>query len=167
VMHVRLALRHRLPPPAALPRPDWATRQTHAALTWLLIAAMLGVWLSTRRGSEPDVAAGWWYGIAGLVGFLSQVIAGMQGRLVPMYAWYGAFEAGGHTPPPIAVHALPSPRLARLIFLTWTIGVPALAAGLAGEHARTIRLASSILLLGVVLNGAQLARTFARARTAA
>jgi hypothetical protein len=167
VMHVRLALRQRLPPPVALPRPDWATRQTHAALIWLLIAAMFGVWLSIRRGVEPGVAAGWWYGIAGLVGFLSQVIAGMQGRLVPMYAWYGAFEAGGHTPPPIAAHALPSPALARLIFLTWTIGVPALAAGLAGQHARTIRIASSILLMGVVLNGAQLARTFARARTAA
>jgi len=29
VIHVRLAIQRKLPPPAALPRPDWATWQTH------------------------------------------------------------------------------------------------------------------------------------------
>jgi hypothetical protein len=113
VIHVRLALKDKLPPPAALPRPDWATWQTHVALMWLLIAAVLGPVLSFGGTAAWRVAAGWVYGIAGLIGFLGQVIAGMQGRLVPLYAWYGAFEAGGHTPPPVAVHALASHRATR------------------------------------------------------
>lgn len=158
VMHVRLALRQRLPGPSALPRPDWATRQTHVALVWLVVSAALGVFVSLPAGRWL-LPAGWYYGTAGLVGFLAQVIVGMQGRLVPMYAWYGAFEAAGHKPPPVAAHALTSPALARLVFTTWAIGVPALAVGLARAHPPAIAAGSAILLAGVVLNAAQLART--------
>jgi hypothetical protein len=164
VAHVRLALKDKLPPPAALPRPDWATWQTHVALGWLLIAAVLGPVLSLGGAAAWRVTAGWWYGVAGLVGFLAQVIAGMQGRLVPMYAWYGAFEAGGHTPPPIAVHALASHRLARWNFFVWTAGVPALAVGLGSRSSVVIAVASVTMLAGVLLNAAQLVRTYTRSR---
>ncbi len=163
VMHVRLALKDKLPPPAALPRPDWATWQTHVALLWLVIAAALGLLLSPGGTGEWRVTAGWWYGIAGLIGFLAQVIAGMQGRLVPMYAWYGAFEARGHTPPQIGVHALASHPLARWIFIAWTAGVPALALGLAAEWHTVITAGSLTILAGVLLNAWQLAGTFVRA----
>lgn len=165
VLHVRLALRDKLPPPAALPRPDWATWQTHVALLWLLIAAVAGPLLSFGGAGEWRVSVGWWYGVAGLIGFLAQVIAGMQGRLVPMYAWYGAFEAGGHTPPAVAVHALASHRLARWIFIVWTAGVPLLALGLATAWTAVIAAASVTMLAGVLLNGWQLAGTWVRSRS--
>ena len=165
VIHVRLALKDKLPPPAALPRPDFATWQTHVALLWLLVAATLGLVLSRGGTAEWRITAGWWYGIAGLLGFLAQVIAGMQGRLVPMYAWYGAFEAGGHTPPPVAVHALASHPLARWIFITWTAGVPLLAIGLAAQSRGIISAASLVMLAGILLNAWQLAGTWVRARS--
>ncbi len=164
VAHVRVALKDKLPPPAALPRPDWATWQTHVALMWLLVAAVLGPVLSIGGTAAWRVTAGWWYGVAGLVGFLAQVIAGMQGRLVPMYAWYGAFEAGGYTPPAIAVHALASHRLARWNFVIWTAGVPALALGLGSRSSMVIAAASVTMLAGVLLNAAQLVRTYTRSR---
>ena len=164
VVHVRLALKDKLPPPAALPRPDWATWQTHVALLWLAIAAILGPLLSFGGTASWRVAVGWWYGVAGLIGFLAQVIAGMQGRLVPMYAWYGAFEAGGYTPPPVTVHRLASHRLALWTFTVWTAGPPALATGLAAQSPALITAASALMLLGVVVNAAQLARTYFRAR---
>ena len=167
VVHVRLALQQKLPPPAALPRPDWATRQTHVALLWLLVAAVLGPVLSVGGGGSWRIAMGWWYGVAGIIGFLAQVIAGMQGRLVPMYAWYVAFEAGGRTPPPHSVHTLASPPLARAIFVTWTAGVPALAFGLAAERLTIISAASGLMLAAVLLNGAQLALTHSRSRKSA
>jgi len=164
VAHVRLALRHKLPPPAALPRPDWATWQTHVALMWLLVAALLGVLLSFGGTGEWRLAAAWCYGVAGLVGFLAQVIAGMQGRLVPMYAWYGAFEAGGHTPPTLPAHALASHPLARWLFVAWTVGVPTLGAGLALQSVTLVRGASWLMLGAVLLNAVQLATTYARSR---
>lgn len=164
VVHVRLALEKKLPPPAALPRPDWATRQTHVALMWLFVAAMLGPALSFGGSGDWRITAGWWYGVAGLIGFLAQVIAGMQGRLVPMYAWYVAFEAGGHAPPAVAVHALASHRLARWIFIVWTAGIPALAIGLASQSHVLITAASVTMLTGTLLNAAQLTRTYVRAR---
>jgi hypothetical protein len=126
---------------------------------------VLGPVLSFGGTAAWRVAAAWVYGVAGLIGFLGQVIAGMQGRLVPMYAWYGAFEAGGHMPPLVAVHALASHRLARWNFIVWTAGVPALALGLSSQSTPIIAAASATLLAGVLLNAAQLVRTYARSRS--
>ena len=44
--HVRDIVKRKLPPPAALPRPDWATWQTHVAFGWLLLAAITGLVLT-------------------------------------------------------------------------------------------------------------------------
>jgi hypothetical protein len=154
VVHVRIALRHKQPPPAALPRPDWATWQTHVALLWLLVAAGAGVFVSWP-GRDVAVGASWLYGTAGLIGFLAQVIAGMQGRLLPMHAWYAAFDAAGRKPPSRSAHTLASPRLAQLMFVCWTMGVPALAFGLARVNASMVRVGSAILLAAVVVGALQ------------
>ena len=153
-IHVRLALRHKLPPPAALPRPDWATWQTHVALLWLLVAAGTGLYI-TWPGGGPAVAAGWLYGTAGLIGFLAQVITGMQGRLLPMHAWYAAVDAAGRKPPSRSAHTLASPRLARLNLYCWTTGVPTLVLGLMRVSPSIVRIAGVILFAGVVLGALQ------------
>lgn len=154
VIHVRIALRHKLPPPAALPKPDWATRQTHVALLWLLVAGGAGVYI-TWPTHGPAVTAGWLYGTAGLIGFLAQVIAGMQGRLLPMQAWYAAFNAAGRKPPARSAHVLASPRLAQLNLFCWAIGVPTLALGLTRVSPSMIRIAGAILSGGVLLGALQ------------
>ena len=154
VIHIRLALRHKLPSPAALPRPDWATWQTHVALLWLLIAGGAGLYL-TWPNHGPAIAASWLYGTAGLIGFLAQVITGMQGRLLPMHAWYAAFNAAGRKPPARSAHVLASPLLARLNLYCWTIGVPMLALGLMRVSPSMVRIASVTLLAGVVVGAWQ------------
>jgi hypothetical protein len=105
----------------------------------------------------------WMYGIAGLVGFLGQIIPGIAGRLLPMYAWYRAFEHKGG-PPDRAAHDLPDPRFARPIFVAWTLGVPALAWGLAGASEALITAGAALLLAAVVLGGAYLAFMLREAR---
>lgn len=154
-MRVRKIVAHRLPPPAALPRPDWATWQTHVAFVWLLVAAALGVLLSLHVGTRLTVELAWLYGTLGLIGFLAQIIVGIQGRLLPMHGWYRGFEAGGMRPPARSVHVLARPRLARLVFLAWTAGVPLLAAGLVATSSPAIATGSALLLAGVVLNAVQ------------
>jgi hypothetical protein len=164
VIHVRLVLRHRLPPPAALPRPDWATRQTHMALLWLLVATGLGLFLALPGPADRVSTWGWTYGTAGLIGFLAQVIVGMQGRLLPMHAWYGAFEAAGYKPPPRSAHSLVHTGLGRAIFFAWTVGVPVLAFGLARAVPVLIAAACAVLFAGTVIGGVQTARLATTAR---
>jgi hypothetical protein len=87
------------------------------------------------------------------VGFLAQIVTGMQGRLVPLYAWYRAFAAKG-SPPERSANSLPHAPFAKAIFLLWTPALPLLAAGLPSESQFAIRLAALLLLGGVTAGGA-------------
>ncbi len=152
VIQIRRTLSRRVPRPPALPERDWSTWQTHTALFWLLVATALGLLLSVATMPEHRLTLMWIYGVAGLVGFLAQIVVGMQGRLVPLYAWYRAGAAKG-APPTRAANSLPSAQFARPIFLTWTAGVPLLAWGLAFEAPFAIRGSALLLLSGVALGG--------------
>jgi hypothetical protein len=157
VLQVRRIAAARRPRPPALPRPDWATRQTHTAFVWLLVAAMLGLILSI--GAEPwPLAVHWVYGTVALLGFLSQIVVGIQGRLLPLHGWYRAFEAGGMQPPARSAHTLASPVLAKWIFFVWLAAVPVLTAGLAASHGGAVRAGGVLLLAGVCLNALQVHR---------
>jgi hypothetical protein len=156
VREVRAIVAHRLPPPAALPRPDWATWQTHAAFFWLLLAAALGCVLSLPLPAEWVIPLGWTYGTAGLVGFLAQIVVGIQGRLLPLHGWYRGFEAGGMRPPAVSAHALASPAMAKFVFFAWLAGVPVLAAGLVAGSLIAIAAGSVLLLAAVAVNAAQM-----------
>lgn len=162
-MQVRGMLTQRLPRPPALPARDWSTWQVHAAFIWLLVAAATGLALCLFVPNQHRLPLMWLYGTTGLVGFLAQVVAGMQGRLVPWYAWYRAYGATG-TIPPRAAHSLASAPFARSIFLCWTAGVPLLAWGLSQAAVFAIRAGAMLLLIGVGLGGSYLIVTLHRAR---
>jgi hypothetical protein len=84
---------------------------------------------------------------------VAQIVVGIQGRLVPLYAYYRAMAARRGRPPERAANQLPSAAFARPIFLAWTAGVPWLAWGLAGGHAESVAGASVVLLIGVAIGG--------------
>lgn len=163
---VRRMLKHRLPRPPALPLRDWSTWQIHMALAWLIAALSSGVVLSFGAAGEYRLPLMWIYGVAGLVGFLAQMVAGMQGRLVPLYAWYRACAAIG-APPSRAANALPSAPFARAIFLCWAAAIPALVWGLPRADQVAIRAGAVFLLAGVGLGGTYLIVMVRRARTIA
>ena len=98
----------------------------------------------------------WLYGVAGLMGFLAQMVVGMQGRLVPLYAWYRAYASIG-APPSVAANALPSPAFARWIFLCWACGLPLFAWGLPHADQFAIRFGAALLMIGIVIGGAYIA----------
>jgi hypothetical protein len=125
-------------------------RQTDGALAWLLGTVAIGLVLSIREPDEHRLSLMWVYGVSGLVGFLAQMVAGMQGRLVPLYAWYRAYAATG-SPPPRAANALPSTAYARPIFLCWAAAVPLLAWGLSQADQHAIRAGAVLLLAGLGL----------------
>lgn len=155
VVQVRQIVTRKLPPPPALPRPDWATWQTHVAFTWLIVAAISGLVLTLPVSPAILVGLGWVYGTAGLAGFLAQIVVGIQGRLLPMYGWYRMMESGNMQPPARSAHTLASHGLAKAILLTWAFGVPLLGAGLTANLQLAIALGSAVLLAGVALNATQ------------
>ena len=111
------------------------------------------------HGIPPDapwiIELGWIYGTAGLVGFLAQIVVGIQGRLLPLYGWYRLMESKQMRPPARSAHALPSHRLAKAILVAWTIGVPFLVFGLMFGNHVMIAVSSAVLLAGVWLNATQ------------
>jgi hypothetical protein len=167
VTQVRRTLAHRLPRPPALPRRDWSTWQAHTALLWLLVSAVLGVLATTGIAGESQPRLLWIYGVAGLVGFLAQIIVGMQGRLVPLYVWYRALASRGGAPPERGANDLPSAAFARPLFICWTIGVPLLGWGLATGQEGAIRSAAAVLCGAVGLGVAYLRFMIRRSRTPA
>jgi hypothetical protein len=155
VSHVQWIVKHKLPPPAALPRPDWATWQTHIAFVWLLVATFTGLSLTLPLPPPWLIALGWVYGTAALVGFLAQIVTGIQGRLLPLYGWYRMLEKRNMQRPTRSAHTLASHGLAKAIFVSWTIGVLLLVCGLAAGINWMIAVSSGILLVSVVLNATQ------------
>lgn len=156
VAQVRRVVRTKLPRPPALPRRDWSTWHTHVALVWMLVALSTGLVLAWNLAGTHGVTLRWIYGLAGLLGFLAQIIVGMQGRLVPMYAWYRAWSRRPGPPPSLGANALPRAEGALLVFLAWSIGVPILTWGLTMANVWGIRLGAAAVLVGLVANGGYL-----------
>jgi hypothetical protein len=157
------AAAHRRPRPPRLAGIDWSLWQVRGALVWLAVAVVVGVMLAA--GATTDVwyvESAWLYGIAGLVGWMAQMVAAVLGRLVPFYAWYRARARRG-SPPQRSVHDLISPRLAAIVCAAWTIGVPLLALGLSTAQTTCIRAAAAALLVGVCAGGSHVCVMIRRA----
>ena len=75
------------------------------------------------------------YGVVALVGFLSQIVIGMEHRILPLFEWYTRFKASGfgHQPPP--PHTMGAQSLRAAVFALWTMGVPMVAVGMSIESA--------------------------------
>jgi hypothetical protein len=131
---------------------DW---QTHIAFVWLLVAASTGLVLTLPIPPTLMIGLGWGYGIAGLIGFLAQIVVGIQGRLLPLYGWYRMMEKANMEPPTRSAHTLGSHGLAKAILVAWTLGVPLLISGLTGAFNWMIVAGSALLLVGVALNATQ------------
>lgn len=154
-------LRRRRPRAVELPASDWSTCHTGLALLYGLVAAGLGTWL-VFGSAPPDV--GWVYGAAGLLGFVSQMVVGIQGRLFPLQAWFRAMVQKEGEPPARSSHALVDWRLALTVFLSWLAGLPLLIAGMAGQRAHLVATGAALLLGGTLANAWHGCIMIARAR---
>jgi hypothetical protein len=157
---VRWVVQRRRPRPVELPRRDWSTWQTHVAILYLVVAVSIGLRLAIAGG---DSTAVWIYGTTGLVGFVSQMVIGISGRLLPMLAWYRACEKGDGVLPARSVHALIVPRLALAVFVLWAVGVPGLLFGIALGRAALVAVSASLLVVGVTANAGHIAAMLRRA----
>lgn len=149
--------------PAALPTPDLGTLQALSSLIYLLAAGALGIYLSFAPVSEATLKLGGVYGVLGLVGFLSQMVAGIGGRLLPLFAAVYANANIGTTGQVIQPYRLASRNVQAAATLLWAAGVPALAAALYAESPAWISASAWALLAATALGTWNTARVLRRA----
>lgn len=141
------------PPPVKLRRPDIGMLHALQALVYLLCAIALGIYLALT----PELMPSWVlvYGVLGLLGFLGQIILGMEMRLFPMFVW----RPEGPSP-----HDLPSRPLQWATLGAWSAGVPLLAWGLGADLPPLVRAGGFSLLAAAAASFLNALRTLRRAR---
>ncbi len=143
-------LRHRRPPPQTLRLPEIGRLHIGASFVWLAVATALGLAIAFAPPSFLRQRAILVYGAAGLVGFLSQIVVGVAGRIVPLWIWLAEIGGRDHRQRPPSPYSLADRRLQIAIFALWTAGVPLLAAGLGFDARPLIRLGAALLTLAAV-----------------
>ena len=156
VGHAIWMVRHPRPRPPAIRTPDPAVLHAAAALACLAADCGLGIWLSVAAPSPATGRGAMAYGVLGLLGFLGQMVVAMEGRLLPLFAWYLAFAnaKGREVKSP---HEMPWRPAQYLVFALWLAGVPALAAGLTFDVISVVRASAWFLLAATVIDTAQAA----------
>jgi hypothetical protein len=146
------------PRPPAIVTPDPAVLHAAAAFASLVAAMVLGSWLVFAEPSLWFLRIAMAYGVFGLIGFLSQLIVGMEGRLLPLFAWYWAYANTDFKGPVPSPHVMPWRSGQELIFILWLFGVPCLAGGLAYNAVPFVRAGAWSLLAATLLNAANVMR---------
>jgi hypothetical protein len=144
--------RHRRPGPSERLLPDWGAAHVLQALAYLAVACALGLYLAGAERSPATIAAAWIYGVTGLIGFLSQIIVGVEARVLPLFAWLWGFADRSHSELPPSVHRVSVRSLQLFAFVSWTAAVPLLAGGLALDVVPLASASAAALLLAVAAN---------------
>jgi hypothetical protein len=162
--HVGWMLRHPVSKPAGARRPDFAVLHAAAAALSLAAAAAIGLTIATRPASPATLRAASAYGVLGLVGFLGQMVAAMEARLLPMVTWFWMYARSAYQTPPPSPHEMRNRTLQAVVFAGWTIAVPALAAGMALESPALVAAGAWSLFAAVAVSaldhGVVVARSF-------
>ena len=156
--HVAWMIRRPRPKPPGLRSPDPAVLHAAASLASLAAASALGVWLTIAPESPVSLRVATVYGVLGLVGFLAQMVVAMEGRLLPLFAWYWAYANTGYRGPVASPHEMGWYDGQMLVFALWLFGVPSLAIGLGWDAVPFVRGGSLALLAATILDAANAMR---------
>ena len=152
--HVAAMVRRRSKKPAGAPSIDFAVLHAAAAGASLVVACSIGLYLLFASPSDTSLRVAIAYGVVGLVGFLGQMVVGMQARLVPLLAWYRALADSGFKGPIVPPFAMPVRPVQEGVFTAWAFAVPAVAVGFALDAIPLLSAGGWTLLAGVVLSAA-------------
>ena len=152
--HVVAMVRSRAKKPAGAPALEFAVLHAAAAGLSLVAACAIGMYLVFASASDMSLRLAIAYGVFGLVGFLAQMVVGMQARLVPMLAWYRALADTGYRGPIVPPFAMPIRWLQEVTFTAWSFAVPAVAVGFALNAIPLLSVGAWTLLTAVIMSAA-------------
>ena len=147
--HVVWMRRRQVTKPAGAPRIDFGVWHAASAGASLIAAASIGLTLLLRPTSPTMLRAAAAYGVLGLVGFLAQMVVAMEAKLLPMATWFWAYAASHCRVPPVSPHLMRDRTLQAIVLAGWTVGVPALAAGMFFESVHLVAVGAWALFVGV------------------
>lgn len=157
-------VRHPRPAPKELPRPDVGVLHVLQSIVYLALATAAGLALALAPEADWALELALAYGVFGLVGFLGQIVIGIESRLLPLVAWLWSFAGGGYQGAPPSLYRTPLLSLQWANLALWTAAVPLLATGLARDHERATRAGAGLLFLAVVGNAVNVGIVLARSR---
>jgi hypothetical protein len=149
--HVVWMRRHLAAKPPGARRIPFGLLHAASAAVSLVAAAAIGITLLVAPVSPGSLQLAAAYGVLGLIGFLAQMVIAMEARLLPMVAWFWAYEASRYQVPPPSPHVMRDRLLQAIVFAAWTVGVPALATGMWAMSARLVTVGAWALFVGVAL----------------
>lgn len=149
--HAVWMLRRRRTPPPDATVPDYGAAHVGVGLGYLVVCCGVGLTLGVAAPSPWTLRLALAYGVFGLVGFVAQLILGLELRLIPILVWHTGFARSGYTVTGTTPLRMPDRRLQGLVFLLWQLGVPALAAGLFFTAVPFVAAAAWMLLVGAAL----------------
>ncbi len=165
-LKVRWMLANRRRRPRWLRLPDYGVLHTFLALLYALLSALLGVALSIAPRSDGSLRAAAVYGVLGLVGFLGQMVLGMQARILPMFSACHANRSATCEAPPVTPGEMGDPGLQAGVFVLWAAGVPLLAAGMGARVAAVAGTGGLLLFAASLIQAAGTARVLRHAFSA-
>ena len=86
------------------------------------------------------------------------MVVGMEGRLLPLFAWYWEYAKSDYRGPVTSPHNMPWRGGQEFVFVLWLFGVPARAGGLAFDAVPFVRAAAWCLLAATLLDTANVRR---------
>ena len=149
--HVLWMLHQPVSKPVGAPRFNFGLLHAAGAGASLGAAAAFGLALLIAPMSSRTLPAAAAYGVLGLVGFLAQMVVAMEARLLPMVTWFWAYAGSGYRVPPPSPHTMRDRSLQAIVYGGWTVGVPALSAGMFFESARLVGVGAWALFVGVAV----------------
>jgi hypothetical protein len=137
--------------PVGVPGVQFGLLHAASAAVSLIVATAIGLTLLAVATSPRTLHAAAAYGVLGLVGFLAQMIVAMEARLLPMVTWFWAYERSGYHVPPPSPHTMRDRSLQAMVFTGWTVGILALALGMAWESPRLVGFGAWTLFIGIAI----------------
>jgi len=150
VVEVVRMVTHRLPPNREIRVPFVAPLHVSFAMACLAGAIALGLTLAWTPPGPSVLPVAFTYGILGLLGFLGQLIAAVQCRMSPLFAWYWVSLRRGPTPPLQTPYTLPAWRGEAASAALWIAGIVALVLG--GFHSWPRVFASGAALVAAAVS---------------
>jgi hypothetical protein len=130
------------------------------AVTFLAAAVALGLWVLWRPGFDPRLAAA--YGITGLAGWLTLLVAGMYQKIVPFLIWLHRFSARVGEPGVPRIADLTLPALGWAVAGCAGAGAAITAAGVGAGLPAVARIGAGAFAAGVAALVAQMERAWTR-----
>ena len=92
------------------------------------------------------------YGVVALLGFLSQIIIGMEHLILSLFQRQTRFRASGFADQPPSPHTMGSQSIRAVVFGFWTVGVPVFATGMAVEQVTVVGIGGWALFVALLLH---------------